>query len=97
VSANLLSQLRRHPKRWVTGAVTATLAIVLAACEASGWPLLADPAARWLGDRLQRQISFEDGLRLHLLGASGWKRRVSRSTTRSGAGSGRCWSRATPR
>jgi AsmA family protein len=68
VSANLLSQLRRHPKRWVTAAVTATLAIVLAACEAGGWPLLADPAARWLGHRLQRQISFEDGLRLHLLG-----------------------------
>lgn len=68
MSATLLPQLRRHPKRWVIGTLIATLAIVLAACEASGWPFLADPAARWLGDRLQRRISFEDGLRLHLLG-----------------------------
>jgi AsmA family protein len=66
--SNLLPRLRRHPKLWVTAGITATLAIVLAAGEASGWPLLANPAARWLGDRLQRRISFEDGLRLYLLG-----------------------------
>jgi uncharacterized protein involved in outer membrane biogenesis len=48
------------------------LLVVLALCEAAGWPFLARPAERWLSQRLQRPVTLTDetghGFKLRLLG-----------------------------
>ena len=49
------------------GAAGLVIAIT-AFCEWQGWPFLAKPAERWLAARLQRTVSLEDDVSLHLLG-----------------------------
>ena len=50
-------------RRWLW-AIPATLlaaAAAVALCEWRGWPFLEVPAERWLGQRLDRAVDFEDG------------------------------------
>jgi len=50
------------------------IVVVLAVCEVLGWPFLAAPMQRWLGDTLQRRVSFSEDpaaapkVVIHLLG-----------------------------
>ncbi len=53
------------------GALATLLALL--ACEWAGWPFLAGPTERWLSQRLEREVRFENGnpdaFKLHLLGS----------------------------
>jgi AsmA family protein len=67
--------LRWHPGRWwlgVAGALVALLCAGFAWGEWAGWPWLAQPLAKGLGQRLGRQVQFgadgAGGLQLHLIG-----------------------------
>ncbi len=67
-----VSATRRRRIGWVIAATAAALLAGLAWCEHAGWPFLASPAERWLGQRLQRDVSLRNGtaddFSLHLLG-----------------------------
>jgi uncharacterized protein involved in outer membrane biogenesis len=64
--------------RWrlVAGGLGVAFVAGLGICEAMGWPFLAAPMQRWIGDTLKRPVSFRDAaatapdtpVRLHLLG-----------------------------
>ena len=59
--------------RWAAGVVAIVIA-GLGACEVMGWPFLAGPMQRWLGDTLARRVSLsgdpatDPKVRIHLLG-----------------------------
>jgi hypothetical protein len=65
-----------RPVRWrLAGvAVLAALLVGLGVCEALGWPFLAAPMQRWIGDALQRRVSLSADpaqapqANIHLLG-----------------------------
>jgi len=46
---------------WAFPAVLLALAATVAVCEWRGWPFLEGPAERWLGQRLEREVDFQDG------------------------------------
>ena len=60
-------------RRWVAGGAVVVVA-ALAACEALGWPFLAGPMQRWLGDTLERKVRLSadaatrSKVTIHLLG-----------------------------
>ncbi len=82
----------RRPRRWLKplGAVAGVLLLLFAGCELAGWPFLAAPAQRALGEALQRDVllgqgaqerptlRFLGGLRVKVprlqIGAPGWSR-----------------------
>jgi uncharacterized protein involved in outer membrane biogenesis len=59
--------------RWAAG-VVAVVIVALGACEAIGWPFLAGPLQRWLGETLGRRVALsadsatEPKIKIHLLG-----------------------------
>ncbi|HWI11605.1 MAG TPA: hypothetical protein VNU48_09770, partial [Burkholderiaceae bacterium] len=59
--------------RWAAGVVAAVI-VGLGACEAMGWPFLAGPMQRWLGETLARRVSLSGNpatdpkVEIHLLG-----------------------------
>ena len=65
-------RLMRWP--WIAGGVVLLLVVAIGVCEALGWPFLASPMERWVGNALQRPVSFSDSggnsapVRIHLLG-----------------------------
>jgi uncharacterized protein involved in outer membrane biogenesis len=69
------ARLARPPHRlrwWLVGTALA-LTVAFGIAEWRGWPFLAQPAARWLSQRLERTVSLTDAqgansFRLHLLG-----------------------------
>ena len=46
---------------WAFPAVLLAIATVVAVCEWRGWPFLEGPAERWLSQRLDREVDFQDG------------------------------------
>jgi uncharacterized protein involved in outer membrane biogenesis len=50
---------------WVAGGLAAAFALALIACEAMGWPFLASPMQRWLGNTLERRVSFSEDAATH--------------------------------
>ena len=59
---------RRRPwHHWLLGAL-ALLVLMLALCEAIGWPFLRGPLQRALGKGLARPVDIGGDFRLHLLG-----------------------------
>ncbi|MEO8296272.1 MAG: AsmA family protein [Burkholderiales bacterium] len=66
---------RRHSALAWTAGVLIALVLGAGVGEWAGWPFLAQPAERWLSQKLQRRVSFDDSgtrsLRLHLLGGIG--------------------------
>ena len=62
--------------RWplVAGGFLLLLVVGFGVCEALGWPFLASPMERWVGNALKRPVSFSDAntasapVRIHLLG-----------------------------
>jgi uncharacterized protein involved in outer membrane biogenesis len=59
--------------RWAAGTI-ALVIVALGACEVLGWPFLAGPAQRWLGDTLARRVTLSSDqagdpkVRIRLLG-----------------------------
>lgn len=47
-------------RRWpaVLGGLAAFMLVLIASCEAIGWPFLAEPIQRWLSDSLHRRVSL---------------------------------------
>lgn len=56
-------------RRLLLSAFLLSLLAVLALCEWRGWPFLRQPLEQQLSSKLQRDVSFGDGFRLHLLGS----------------------------
>ncbi len=60
--------------RWIVGGGLAAIVIAFGTCEALGWPFLAAPMQRVLGDALQRHVSLSadpatsPNVKIHLLG-----------------------------
>ena len=60
--------------RWIAVGTVAVVIVAFGVCEALGWPFLAGPMQRWLGDALERRVSFSEGsaeqpkVAIHLLG-----------------------------
>ena len=59
--------------RWISASALAAVVVALGVCEALGWPFLAAPMQRWLGDTLQRRVSLSADpampkVTIHLLG-----------------------------
>ncbi|MEP7099714.1 MAG: AsmA family protein [Burkholderiales bacterium] len=60
--------------RWVVGGVAAAIVVAFGICEALGWPFLAAPMQRWIGNTLQRRVMFSEDpssqpkVAIHLLG-----------------------------
>lgn len=44
--------------RWIAGGTVAAIVVAFGICEALGWPFLASPMQRWLGETLQRRVSL---------------------------------------
>jgi len=70
-----MNQAIAKPVRWSWIAVGTAAALVVAfgICELLGWPFLAAPMQRWLGDTLQRRVSLSADaanpkVKIHLLG-----------------------------
>lgn len=61
---------RRWP--WALLGTLAALCVAVALCEWRGWPFLQGPSERWLGQKLERSVEFQDpenggpGRRFHL-------------------------------
>lgn len=63
------------PVRWgrIAAGIAAAVVVVFGICEALGWPFLASPMQRWLGNTLQRRVSLSAAtgsarVKIHLLG-----------------------------
>lgn len=60
--------------RWISAGTVAALIVAFGLCEALGWPFLAAPMQRWLGETLQRRVNLSadpavgPDVRIHLLG-----------------------------
>ena len=60
--------------RWAAGVVAVVFVVGLGTCEAMGWPFLAGPMQRWLGETLARRVSLsvdpatEPKVEIHLIG-----------------------------
>ena len=60
--------------RWIAAGTAAAIVVAFGICEALGWPFLASPMQRWLGDTLERRVSFSETgtsqpkVVIHLLG-----------------------------
>ena len=71
-----MNQHSDTPVRWrlMAAGLGAAVIVAFGVCETLGWPFLAAPLQRWLGDTLQRRVSFgDDGASaprasIHLLG-----------------------------
>jgi uncharacterized protein involved in outer membrane biogenesis len=69
-----ISRIARWPL--IAGGLLLLLVIGVGVCEALGWPFLASPMERWVGNALKRPVSFADTattnaaapVRIHLLG-----------------------------
>ena len=59
---------RRRPRHWLLAAL-AIVILVLALCEAIGWPFLRGPIERALSKGLARPVEIGGDFKLHLLGA----------------------------
>jgi len=63
---------RRRRWPWALAAGMAALVGVVAVCESQGWPFLAQPAQRWLVEKLGRPVQLAgadgQGFQLHLWG-----------------------------
>ena len=49
---------RRTPWRWIASGSLAAIVVALGVCEALGWPFLAAPMQRALGDALDRRVTL---------------------------------------
>jgi uncharacterized protein involved in outer membrane biogenesis len=56
---------------WAFPAVLLALAALVAVCEWRGWPFLEGPAERWLSQRLDREVDFQDGAHTSASGGPG--------------------------
>lgn len=56
---------------WAFPAVLLALATIVAVCEWRGWPFLEAPAERWLSQRLDREVDFQDGTNSNANGGPG--------------------------
>jgi AsmA family protein len=70
-----MNQSTARPVRWrlAIAGVAAAFVVAFGICEALGWPFLAAPMQRWLGQTLQRRVSLgpdsnAPDVRIHLLG-----------------------------
>ena len=90
-----MNEATRRPARWrwIAGGTLAALVVALGVCEALGWPFLAAPMQRAIGDALQRRVSLSadpaapPAASIHLLGGI----RISAAHIEIGAPS---WSKA---
>ena len=49
---------RRTPWRWIAAGSLAAVVVAFGVCEALGWPFLAAPMQRALGDALDRRVTL---------------------------------------
>ena len=74
-----MNQATVRAARWgrIAGLAALVMVVAFGICEALGWPFLAAPMQRWLGDALQRRVSLsadpatQPQVRIRLLGSIG--------------------------